>query len=106
MRRLSPQFDTPLYGATRCENEFARKFAAKLKIIQRAPYLRDKKQRRICATKKRMQRFSAANGLSEVSPYLRAIWKLITFPRTRKNHKAGVQCWCGGESRVESRSED
>src|SRR5262249_10598907 len=97
MRRLSPQFDTPLYGATRCENEFARKFAAKLKIIQRAPYLRDKK---------RMQRFSAANGLSEVSPYLRAIWKLITFPRTRKNHKAGVQCWCGGESRVESRSED
>jgi len=32
MRRLSPQFDTPLYGATRCENEFARKFAAMLEI--------------------------------------------------------------------------
>src|SRR5262249_4351919 len=55
MRRLSPQFDTPLYGATRCENEFARKFAAMLEIEnysesavsvrqKTAPYLRDKKK--------------------------------------------------------------
>src|SRR5262249_47329079 len=99
MRRLSPQFDTPLYGATRCENEFARKFAAMLEIENYSDSAASARQ-------KKMQRFSAANGLSEVSPYLRAIWKLITFPRTRKNHKAGVQCWSGGESRVESRSED